>query len=64
LPFGTTPVIVPPAPAHWQDDYYVTSSDGAWSASPFADRTVILTAETAHGLKIAMQDDYAKRASP
>jgi hypothetical protein len=50
--------------AHWQDDYYVTLSDAVWSASPFADRTVILTADSAHGLKIAIQDGYAQRVSP
>jgi hypothetical protein len=50
--------------AHWQDDYYITLSDGVWSASPLADRTVILTADSAHGLKIAIQDDYAERVSP
>lgn len=50
--------------AHWQATYYITLSDGVWQASPLADRTVILTAEAAHELKVAMQNDYAERVSP
>ena len=48
--------------ADWQDRYYVTLSDGLWSASPFADRTVVLTAGSASELTVAVQNDHAERA--
>jgi hypothetical protein len=49
--------------AHWQDIYFIALNDGTWRASPCADRTKILTADTAMGLKVMMQEDYAEYRS-
>jgi hypothetical protein len=48
---------------HWQDAYYVNFTDGIWSAVPFDDRTVTLTADSAMELRWQIRYDYAERAS-
>jgi len=58
--------------ATWQDSYYLMLADGIWSASPHADRTVILTARRPWELRTKIQDHYseamtrsrAERSSP
>jgi hypothetical protein len=47
---------------HWQDAYYVNFADGVWSAVPFDDRTILLTADTGMELRDKIRYDYAERA--
>jgi hypothetical protein len=47
---------------HWQDAYYVSYTDGVWSASPFDDRTVLITADSGMELRTKIRYDYAERA--
>jgi len=48
--------------AHWQDAYYINCSDGVWSAVPFDDRTILITADSAAELRWQIRYDYAERA--
>jgi hypothetical protein len=45
----------------WQGEYWITYADGLWSASPFRDRRVVLTADSAPELRTKIQADYAVR---
>ncbi len=47
----------------WQDAYCVNFTDGVWSAVPFDDRTILLTADTAMELRDKIRYDYAERAA-
>jgi hypothetical protein len=45
----------------WQGSYFITLSEGTWSARRLDDPAVVLTAGTAQELRRLMQEDDARR---
>ncbi len=46
---------------HWGDAYRISTDGDVWSASPVTDLTVVLTDDTADGLRQQIRTDYSRR---
>jgi hypothetical protein len=46
--------------SHWGEAYVLGFDGDTWSASPFTDPAVILTADTADDLRLRIRDDYGR----
>ena len=47
---------------HWSDAYDVDCRDGVWVAAPKTDPFAIISRDSAVELRMAIRDDYTKRA--
>jgi hypothetical protein len=47
---------------HWDDAYLIDCRQGSWVAAPKGDPFAIITRDSAADLRMAIRDDYAKRA--
>ena len=46
---------------HWESAYTFSVIDGIWQAVPAVDPSIVLTADTAEGLREKVRLDYASR---
>ena len=46
---------------HWEGAYGFKVTDGVWSATPLANPSAVLTAESAHELRELVRRDYGER---
>lgn len=47
---------------HWDDAYLIDCRDGVWVAAPKNDPFGIISRDSSLELRMALSDDYAKRA--
>ena len=45
---------------HWEDAYHIALVDGVWRAKRVGNVMHVLTADSAHELKVKMQEDFAE----